>query len=633
MLGLMSAGGTAGKGNDAVDVTDAASEFNRLLQTGTASFTTKNAGAYGEAAAPTISMGVLGNGHPSVIIPMERGDIGSNHVAAKERLLFVTGRPVEPHTHVPTRLQFEDTETFNRWLWPKLLRCMIGPLGLPAEVATPAGAKAKLSKARRLPDARNDSDEEGDADETFDPDASGYSIELVDGTASRLRFRKCQGDGGEHLWIAEYRIANRNVPIPEGMTMKKLAERVLNYFSVAHTEIPWTEDALLAHKGICTCFNAECAVRRDEGDVEEAARLGAAPWHLAMLSSALLVLEIAVGEHDDTDDFLKRALAVQEAHVVRGFDLIRLCHAVRRAWQEEAPGIAEEAGALATQALDLASRSQLAAMPPSSVARGPFREWQPTQPSPREPSALDPLSGALADASGVVGTEGEAGEQGAAGANAANVAAEAAPTPTLKLLKPGDPEVPGMDVGYGEGGAQVQRADMGTVIKKDREVMKKTLLRGEARVFGPDVCDSISISVPAENSGQKRARKALCRGHWEAVMKAGLEKYRVGTFVHHSDSEVQDRRGQSYVDLEVPPQNNPEAAAEFHNRLMQLCQLGLATYMDSASKRAEKTAKAKRPRQPPGRADGRVLDVGGSRSAGSAPAVSAMRGAPRAPGE
>ena len=218
MLGLMSAGGTAGKGNDAVDVTDAASEFNRFLQTGTASFTTKNAGAYGEAAAPTISMGVLGNGHPSVIIPMERGDIGSNHVAAKERLLFVTGRPVELHTHVPTRLQFEDTETFNRWLWPKLLRCMIGPLGLPAEIATPAGTKAKLSKARRLPDARNDSDEEGDADETFDPDASGYSIELVDGTASRLRFRKCQGDGGEHLWIAEYRITNRNVPIPEGMT-------------------------------------------------------------------------------------------------------------------------------------------------------------------------------------------------------------------------------------------------------------------------------------------------------------------------------------------------------------------------------------------------------------------------------
>ncbi|CAK0821553.1 unnamed protein product, partial [Prorocentrum cordatum] len=110
MIGLVSAGGAASKGGDALDVTDAASEFNRLLQTGTASYTTKNAGAHGEAAAPTISMGVLGNGHPSVIIPMERGDIGSNHVAAKERLLFVTGRPVEPHTAVPARLQVRTGE-------------------------------------------------------------------------------------------------------------------------------------------------------------------------------------------------------------------------------------------------------------------------------------------------------------------------------------------------------------------------------------------------------------------------------------------------------------------------------------------------------------------------------------------
>ncbi|CAK0811393.1 unnamed protein product [Prorocentrum cordatum] len=59
MIGLVSAGGAASEGGDALDVTDAASEFNRLLQTGTASYTTKNAGAHGEAAAPTISMGVL----------------------------------------------------------------------------------------------------------------------------------------------------------------------------------------------------------------------------------------------------------------------------------------------------------------------------------------------------------------------------------------------------------------------------------------------------------------------------------------------------------------------------------------------------------------------------------------------
>eukprot|EP00959_Pyramimonas_sp_CCMP1952_P467559 9491819-Pyramimonas_sp.AAC.1 len=59
-------------------------------------------------------------------------------------------------------------------------------------------------------------------------------IELVDGTASRLRFRKRHGERGEVAWVAEYRVANRAAPIPEDMTMKRLAERVLEYFSAPH---------------------------------------------------------------------------------------------------------------------------------------------------------------------------------------------------------------------------------------------------------------------------------------------------------------------------------------------------------------------------------------------------------------
>ena len=41
---------------------------------------------------------MAGNANPPVTIPMERGEVGVNHVMAKERLLFVTGRPVEPHS-------------------------------------------------------------------------------------------------------------------------------------------------------------------------------------------------------------------------------------------------------------------------------------------------------------------------------------------------------------------------------------------------------------------------------------------------------------------------------------------------------------------------------------------------------
>eukprot|EP00959_Pyramimonas_sp_CCMP1952_P116938 2444305-Pyramimonas_sp.AAC.1 len=40
-------------------------------------------------------------------------------------------------------------------------------------------------------------------------------------------------------------------------------------------------------------------------------------------------------------------------------------------------------------------------------------------------------------------------------------------------------------------GASAQLSDQGEVILSDREVMKKTLMRGEPVTFGQDVCDSV----------------------------------------------------------------------------------------------------------------------------------------------
>ena len=65
MIGSMGTTNT-GKGSDPDKAgADAASEFNRLLQTGKSTYTTKTAGCFGEGAAPTISMGLSGNAHPS----------------------------------------------------------------------------------------------------------------------------------------------------------------------------------------------------------------------------------------------------------------------------------------------------------------------------------------------------------------------------------------------------------------------------------------------------------------------------------------------------------------------------------------------------------------------------------------
>ena len=122
---------------------DAASEFNRLLQTGTSSMSTKTSGAFGEGDAPAVSMGMVGNAHPSLIVPMERGDLGVNHAAAKERLLFVSARPVEPHSPLPPALELP--EGAHKWMWPRLLKCVFGEQVLPCSRTAPMTPHARPS--------------------------------------------------------------------------------------------------------------------------------------------------------------------------------------------------------------------------------------------------------------------------------------------------------------------------------------------------------------------------------------------------------------------------------------------------------------------------------------------------------
>ena len=76
------------------------SGLNKLLQFGTSARATKTAGSYGDCGA-TISLGVTSNVHPSLYIPLERGETGCHHSATKERFLIATGRPIQPHAELP----------------------------------------------------------------------------------------------------------------------------------------------------------------------------------------------------------------------------------------------------------------------------------------------------------------------------------------------------------------------------------------------------------------------------------------------------------------------------------------------------------------------------------------------------
>ena len=69
-------------------------------------------------------------------------------------------------------------------------------------------------------------------------------------------------------------------------------------------------------------------------------------------------------------------------------------------------------------------------------------------------------------------------------------------------------------------------------------------------------------------------------------MKAGLEQFRVGKFVPANESILE--KPQSYIQLDLPPAGQELAAAEYHNRLMKLCQVSLAQVLDAVQRRAEK---------------------------------------------
>ena len=179
---------------------------------------------------------------------------------------------------------------------------------------------------------------------------------------------------------------------------------------------------------------------------------------------------------------------------------------------------------------------------------------------------------------------------------------------TYKALLPGDDEVKRMDEGYGAGGASVQRADMGPVLLSDREMMKKTLLRGESTIFGNDVCDSIRL-VPKVDAragrlgadvqdgakGKSQPRQSLKMAHWIAVMQAGLEQERIGVFDAAKGNP--DRHG-ARVHLHLPAEDDPEATTEYHNRLMRLCCLGFTSLMEAVAKKGEKTARKPRKAAP-----------------------------------
>ena len=157
---------------------DAASEWNRLMQSGTCSHTCKGSGSVGaDPNLGPVSLLGFGNGHVSKMIPCLRGETGSHEVASRERMIFTSGPPVEPHARLPGTLQLPPG--FDPWVWSPLLDLMLEALGLPEGANT-------IEVARKIFPKANLEDENAEANAEF------FTIVLVDATETLLRFREIE---------------------------------------------------------------------------------------------------------------------------------------------------------------------------------------------------------------------------------------------------------------------------------------------------------------------------------------------------------------------------------------------------------------------------------------------------------
>ncbi|CAJ1333125.1 unnamed protein product [Effrenium voratum] len=433
---------------------------------------------------------------------------------------------------------------------------MVTMLGVDASCLQYEYARRSLQEA--LPERH---DKDSGLDPMYLPSKHGFVLHLGDGVESRLRFW-VREEGSHRFKLPEFRLPNRDIPMPENLDIATLAKRVINCFEQPNRVLEMTPDAQAVFSGFQASFNVQQSLQRSR-DNAAAGRLGTAPWHLAVLSASKLVWDVAMGEISTSDD-----LRVQTQHVLRAFDEVQLCQAQIALWTSESvPAKADrpDCGHLASL---LTSAERLQAACEAAPMPSQFAVFECTQ---QQPLALE-------DASAEEVLEAAAGPA-------------AGPEPP-KVLMLSDAEVPPLSDGYGPGGASAQDPGLGPVLFTDRAIMQKTLLRGEAVIYGSKVLESMSKKTPIESGpGEKKkyTRCSLKLAHWKQVMKAGLRKWRVGEY--DSGDEAPDRRGHPRVIMSLPDSNDQSELLEYHNRLMLLCNL---PYTAVAERIAAKAGKSKK---------------------------------------
>lgn len=542
---------------------------------------------------PPVSCAILGNGHPEMVVPMERGDTGNHTGATRERCLLYTARRVQPHESLPHGYHLPDG--VPAWSWIPFDKELANMSGLAELYADPEVASASSFQRAKVP-AAGAQEAEGQflPGLRYLPDADGYVFKLPDGVESRFRYDVSSGAPRMEL-----RVANRDFAMPLQHDLIPAVQRVIRRFLKPNRRLQRDAEAAALVKSVSTLYNVKAALAADGGNDAEAALWGTAPWKLGVLAGLQVPFDVFLGNPSCGEDGSADDIAVPAAYVARARLWLDILNALRSPFRQQvAPAAPAPKNALPAVPASVQALPVPAFLLPDEMARFPA-----TQPAPsargRRKRSLDgaeatphvaerrlasperdaaALGAAPAESVPSSGDAQRGGEEGAPQADGQQEGVAPVPFPA----GPGIPEVPlaapsveakdissgpTLDYGYGPGGATAQLSyeGPGVCFKPDREIMQRTVLNGKAKVSVNEMCGKIRRK---EADGK---RPGVPKDVFEEVMVAGFAQYPIGKLVDQG-------RASARVLFSAPPTEDRDARTKYHNMLVDLCRVSLRQF-------------------------------------------------------
>ncbi|CAE7325880.1 unnamed protein product [Symbiodinium necroappetens] len=353
-----------------------------------------------------------------------------------------------------------------------------------------------------------------------------YAFNLPDGVASRFRYTVEDG-----VPWAQFRVPNRDIEDHAELSVRAGAVRVVERFTAPHEVLAFDQSGRGAFLAYQTLLSVRANAAAQVGSDALATRMSIAPWHLGILSALMYVFDVFVGSCGAP---VAAAVLISEQHVCRAWALLQLLLQIRSVWGKQ-----EEEG-----------------VKPCSV-KVPPRDFHAMVGKhcslPTEPMAAFP---------------------------ATQPYHEKPPIPTekdaVKQLLTGKDFDDFLKKGYGAYGASAQSVQS---FLTDREIMRRTVLRGKPKVTYKD----LSLRKNEKTADGKK-KLSVPKETWIQVMRAGLAEHPIGKITADANPVVEFSS--------IPPDEAPRVA--FHNFLVDLCNVSVRQFAETlaaTSSRPKKRAK------------------------------------------